>query len=115
MRNFKDFINNTVLEEPNVPKNTNKNLRAAFYFSPRNANHGCRIKVNCDYSNDFNKNIYFTVTVPEGIIIGRTGKIKQRDINYFKEFVEINKKVLLNFWDGKITEDEAYKGFKYEW
>lgn len=112
MKSFKEYL---ILEEPNIKKSTNDNLRMAFYFSVKNAAHGCRIKVNCDYSEEFDKHNYFVVTVPEGVIIGKTEKIKERDINYFKEFVKINKDTLIKYWKKEITEIEAKKKFIYEW
>lgn len=65
--------------------------------------HFARIKVSTNYGDKINlEDGFFTITVPEKKIIGTTGKIKNKDIELIKKFVDANTDIIIQLWNKDI-------------
>ena len=75
-------------------------LPMVVFISIRNAEHGCRLKVSQIYGTKVRFAQWFSMTVEdEPRIIGDSGDIKMKDIQQVKEFIRLNRRVILDFWD----------------
>ena len=102
-------IDDTALTQTNIdldtfamsnvpPKRTG--LPMVVYIGPKNANHGCKLKVSQFYGTKMRVGQWFSMTVEhEPRIIGDTGDIKMKDIKLVQDFIEINMRVILDFWE----------------
>ena len=80
-------------------------LSVVVYVSPAQGNHGPRIKFMNDYGSayDFDNAIPMTISdVPE-ISVSFKPKIKSKDIQLIKRWVILNKDILLDYWNHKVT------------
>ena len=83
----------------NVPPKVT-GLPMVVYISIRNAKHGCRLKVSQMYGTKMRFGQWFSMTVEdEPRIIGDTGDIEVKDIQQVREFIRLNRRVILDFWD----------------
>lgn len=94
--------------DPKFPAQTG--LPMTIYISQKQDYRPASIEVSQFYGKHHNLSDIFTITVPRTTddtprIIGDTGAIKLKDIAKAFEFVEINRKLLLNVWEH--GEDEA--------
>lgn len=81
-----------------IPKHTG--LPCIIWISTKMGNQEAHIKVQGDYSTKMNSNQLFRVTIanrPQ--VIGETRELSDSDIEYVKEFVKLNKRILLDFWN----------------
>lgn len=69
--------------------------------STGNEKHWCRIKVAKQYG-DKTTNDLFTIRVDNLKVVGNTGEIKERDVEMVKEFIELNREVLIDYWNDNI-------------
>lgn len=75
-------------------------LPMVVFISIKNAEHGCRLKVSQIYGTKVRFAQWFSMTVEdEPRITGDTGDIKTKDIQQVKEFIRLNRHVILDFWD----------------
>ncbi len=71
-----------------------------LYIGPENAKHGCRLKVSQFYGAKMRVGQWFFMTVEhKPHIIGDTGEIKLKDIKLVQDFIIINIRVILDFWE----------------
>lgn len=76
---------------------------------PRNLKHGRRIKIQNNYSNNFQENDLITMTISDNPEIGKTFKkirISNKDLKRIKEWVILNKDVLLEYTEGNMSTRE---------
>ena len=86
------------------PKRTG--LPMVVYIGPKNAKHGCRLKVSQFYGTKMRVGQWFFMTVEhEPHIIGDTGEIKLKDIKLVQDFIIINIRVILDFWEQSSLSD----------
>ena len=86
------------------PKRTG--LPMVVYIGPKNAKHGCRLKVSQFYGTKMRVGQWFFMTVEhEPHIIGDTGGIKLKDIKLVQDFIIINIRVILDFWEQSSLSD----------
>jgi len=88
-------------------------LRMVIYISPRNGSkHGPRIKVSQQYGEKTSSD-FFTVTIADNpVFSGKYGNIKGGDIDRVREFIQLNKDILLQLWYDKIDPFDAVSQFK---
>ena len=87
-----------------TPKRTG--LPMVVYIGPKNAKHGCRLKVSQFYGTKMRVGQWFFMTVEhEPHIIGDTGEIKLKDIKLVQDFIIINIRVILDFWEQSSLKD----------
>lgn len=105
---FKEILNEDefLFEMANLTKKNFKSLPANLYISTRgNAKHGPRIKIQNNYNPDVKKDSTFTMTIPDKEIIGNTGKLNNKDIKYFENFIDNNKELLIEYWNNGENMD----------
>lgn len=76
---------------------------------PRNMKHGKRIKVQNNYSTNFTPNDLISITISDKPELGKTFKkvkISNKDINIIKQWIILNKQVLEEYSEGKISTRE---------
>ena len=76
---------------------------------PRTLKHGKRIKFQNNYSEKFDETDLLTMTISEEPRLGKTFKkikVKNRDIEKLKQWVILNKDILLQFADGNIDSQD---------
>ena len=80
-------------------------LSVVVYVSPAQGNHGPRIKFMNDYGNayDFDNTIPMTISDDPEIPVSFKQKIKSKDLQLVKQWVILNKDILLDYWNHKIT------------
>ena len=77
-------------------------LPMAIYISPKNAGHGPLIKVLQQYGDRLNRDELFSVTIEDDPrVIGKPGKIRLSDLARIRTFIQLNKEVLLMYWEQK--------------
>jgi spore maturation protein CgeB len=86
------------------PKDTGLPMIIWLQSKTGNEKHGCRIKILTKYGDkvSFSQG-FFTITVPEGKIIGNTVEITTRDIKLVKKFIDKNIDIILQYWNGEIS------------
>jgi len=98
---------NNFYEMANYSSNDTGLLMNIFLSIGNSISHGPRIKVQNNYSNRVQPNNFFTIKISRiddnYITIGNIGEIKQKDINKIYDYIKINKKIILDFWDGNIN------------
>lgn len=101
-REYQVYDNIAINEMANISK-TSTGLPCKIYISDRlGANRGPRIKVNADYSDTWSGNS-FTITISDTpTVIGNTCKIKESDIEEIKDWILLNKDILLKYWKEEI-------------
>lgn len=113
---FKDFehfykiTDEELLEMANIsPKKTG--LKDMFiWVGPNPHTHGRRIKVS-NIPNKYSKDDCFTVTIPDFEIIGKPENwITNKHIEDIKKFITLNKDLIINYSDEKISTDEFIDG-----
>lgn len=76
---------------------------------PRALKHGKRIKFQNNYSEKFDETDLFTLTISDEPQLGKTFKkikVKNKDIEKLKQWVILNKNVLLQFANGDIDSQD---------
>jgi hypothetical protein len=82
-----------------------------IYVSPKHAPHGPQIKVNQRYEGRLVAGECFSVTIEdEPLILGETGDIRVSGLCKLRSFIQINKELLLDYWDS-IDEEEPMSAF----
>jgi hypothetical protein len=100
IKEYKQFLEDERLFEMANVVQEQTGLPFIIWISSKMSNHGARIKVQGDYSNKLRKDLLFTVTISdEPGVIGDTGELSEKDVNLSKEFVKLNKDVLLDYWN----------------
>jgi hypothetical protein len=101
-REYQVYDNIAINEMANISK-TSTRLPCKIYISDRlGVNHGPRIKVNADYSDKWSGNS-FTITISDTpTVIGNTYKVKESDIEEIKDWILLNKDILLKYWKEEI-------------
>lgn len=96
-REYRVYDNIAINEMANISK-TSTRLPCKIYISDRlGVNHGPRIKVNADYSDTWSGNS-FTITISDTpTAIGNTYKVKESDIEEIKDWILLNKDILLKY------------------
>lgn len=75
-------------------------LPMVTYISQKNAPHGPRIKVSKSYGDKVIPGNWFTMTIEQNPrVIGKVGQIRARDINLVTDFIELNQKLLIEYWE----------------
>lgn len=99
VKEFKEFRDD-MYEIANIIQD-DSGLPTIIYISPKNANHGPRIKVQKNYSDNIQNN-FFSVTISDNpSVIGKdTGDIKDKDIQLIKKWIIKNKQILLDYSNG---------------
>lgn len=117
--NAKEFIENMMNEKrffemamSILPKDTG--LPMNIWVSEQgHTKHWMRIKVQKDYSHRKNmEHNSFTITIPDKEIKGNTGIIKPSEINLVKNFIDINLKILIDYWNYEIDSKDFFKAMK---
>lgn len=94
--------NSAINEMANLGKKTTKQPFVIYVSDNRGVNHGPRIKVNADYGDRWS-GTSFTVTITDDpVVIGNTGKIRERDLDNIKDWVLMNRSALLAYWKQQI-------------
>lgn len=112
-KNLNEFVD--LSEMANLRKNST-DLPMVIYVSEKlnvRGKHGPRIKVSTIYGDKISKKNLFTVTIsdtPE--VIGNTGDIKPKDLKKVIDFVVLNKKALLDYWELKIDIGDVIRKLK---
>lgn len=101
-REYVVYDDTAINEMANISKTSTK-LPCKIYISDRlGVNHGPRIKVNADYSDKWSGKS-FTITIAnQPTVIGNTFKIRESDIEEIKDWVLLNKDILLQYWKEEI-------------
>lgn len=92
-------------------------LPVIIYVSDKgNSQHGPRIKVQNDYSSKVT-NDWFSVTIANDAKVPDSQshikiKVKAKDIDKVKQWVRLNRDLLLKYWNGTITTTTFIKEFK---
>lgn len=112
-REYNVYDDLAICEMANLIKKDTK-LPCIIYISDRRGiNHGPRIKVNKDYSDHWIGNS-FSITISDNpIIVGDPGKIKISDIEMIKDWILLNKTILLQYWKEEIGIVDFVKNMKY--
>ena len=76
-------------------------LPVVVYISPKNANHGPRIKVQKDYSTNISTDFFAISIEDKPKVIGNIGKIQATDIELVIKWILLNKELLLDYWNQK--------------
>ena len=77
-------------------------LPMAIYISSKNAGPGPRIEVSQQYGDRLNRDEIFSVTIEDDpLVIGKPGKIRLSDLARIRTFIQLNKEVLLKYWEQK--------------
>jgi hypothetical protein len=74
-------------------------------------NHGPRIKLQMDYSTKLNKFNLASVTISDNPRITQ-GSLSKSDLKIVKDFILLNKDVLLSHWNGENSSEELILGIK---
>ena len=90
------FMANLVRADTGLPIN--------IWVSPRLDKYKPRIYVQKDYKKELSTNIFSISISDNPKVHGNPGSIKDSDIEKVKEFVRINKQLLLDHWNG-VEED----------
>lgn len=111
-REYNVYDDSAISEMANLSKRTTK-LPCVIYVSEYfGVNHGPRIKVNIDYSDRWSGKS-FSITISDNpLVIGDTGKIKQSDIETIRDWIILNKNVLLQYWKNDIDVSEFTQKIK---
>lgn len=103
---FKEILNEEdLLEMANFSKAKHKQLPANMFISYKVSSHGPRIKIQNNYGNAIQSENMFIMTIPDKKIKGDVGELKTSDIDYFKRFIDKNKKALMDYWEHGINMD----------
>ena len=98
-----------------VPEDTNLAC-VVWVDGHRNMKHSKRIKFQNNTSNSLNGGELIPVTISEDPQIPNSVKsklnIKQKDLTKIKQWIILNKDVLLAYSDGKITTKQLYQQIK---
>lgn len=84
------------------------NLKVLVYISPKQGSHGPRIKFLNDYGNRMIPEKLVSMTIEdEPRIIDTKNKIviSQTDLDKLKQWVILNKQVLLDLWNHKFNDE----------
>lgn len=109
--NFKDYLyekdSELLLEMANILHERHSEMPCNIFISAKNdSKHGPRIKIQNNYSPKLQSNNMFSMSISDLKITGNTGELKERDIKYYRDFIERNKKVLMDYWNNvKQIED----------
>lgn len=111
---IKNILNEDQLWEMANIDQQDTGLAVMVYVSPKNANHGPRIKFMNSYSNGYDSKLVLPMTIDDKPIIpiSFNRKIKQRDINDIKNWIILNKDILLDYWYSKITTKQMINSIK---
>lgn len=98
-----------------TPKETN--LKCVIWVDgPRNMKHGKRIKFQNNTSNKLNGGELIPITISDNPDIPEKLKnkvqVKQKELNRIKQWILLNKEVLTDYADGKITTGDLYKSIR---
>ena len=75
-------------------------LPMVVYISQKNAAHGPRLKVSQYMGDEMRPGEWFSMTIEdEPKRIGERGKIRPRDIGLVVEFIELNRRLLEEYWE----------------
>lgn len=103
---FKEILNEEdLLEMTNFSKAKHKQLPANMFISYKVSSHCPRIKIQNNYGNAIQSENMFSMTIPDKKIKGDVGELKASDIDYFKRFIDKNKKALMDYWEHGINMD----------
>lgn len=98
-----------------VPEDTNL-VSVIWVDGPRNLKHGKRIKFQNNTSNCLNGGELIPITISDDPQIPNGVKsklnIKEKDLFKIKQWIILNKQVLLDYSDGKITTKQLYQQIK---
>ena len=83
---------------------TETGLSHFVYVSPKNSSHGCRVKVS-NIKGKYAPNDVFSVTVPNLTVVGNE-KVSQDELHDIKDWIVLNKDVILKYWHQKISTTE---------
>ena len=98
-----------------TPKETN--LKCVIWVDgARNMKHGKRIKFQNNTSSRLNGGELIPVTICDNPDVPEKLKskiqIKQKELNRIKQWILLNKQVLIDYADGKITTGDLYKSIQ---
>ena len=82
---------------------------------PRNLKHSKRIKFQNNYSDKFDETDLLTLTISDKPILGRTFKkvkVKEKDLELIKEWIILNKNILLEYTLGQMSTKELNEKLK---
>jgi hypothetical protein len=68
--------------------------------------HSARIKVQNNYSDRLMPGTFFSIKLHDKEIIGDHNQIKQKDINLVNKWIDLNYDILIDFWNGYLTDEE---------
>lgn len=98
-----------------TPEDTNLSV-VIWVDGPRNISHGKRIKFQNNKSNRLNGGEMVPVTISDNPQIPDSVNsklnIKQKELTRIKKWVILNKQVLIDYADGKITTSQLYRLIK---
>lgn len=113
MESFKEYFEEAMLfEMANFrPKSTGLKTTifiSSGYVAGKKLNHGPRIKVSRTYSEKMNPLDTFSVTISDNPEVIGANNLKSEDIEQIKEFIILNKEVLLAYWEGEYDTSDLY-------
>ena len=113
MKAFKEFIEESILfEMANFrPKSTGLKTTifvSSGYVAGKLLFHGPRIKVSKIYTDKMNHLNTFTMTISDEPEVIGTHYLDSKDIDQIKDFIRLNKNVLLAYWDGEYDTSDLY-------
>ena len=98
-----------------TPKETNL-VCVIWVDGPRNMKHGRRIKFQNNTANKLNGGELIPITISDSPDIPDKLKskvqVKQKEVNRIKQWILLNKQVLIDYADGKITTGDLYKSIQ---
>ncbi len=101
-----------MFEMANISSNKT-GLPVIVWVSEKRGNHGARIKVSNRYNNKFRIENTFSITISDNPeISGDIDEIKNKDIDLIKEWILLNKEMLLKYWNKEISTDILFDNLK---
>jgi len=100
---LREFLNNELMEMANVAtKRTG--LNQVIWISSKMGSHGPRIKVSNNNSKfDLSDNFSVSISDNPEVISGEV-KIKNSDLKKIKEWIKLNRNVLMKLWEGQYDD-----------
>lgn len=98
-----------------TPKETNL-VCVIWVDGPRNMKHARRIKFQNNTANKLNGGELIPITISDSPDIPDKLKnkvqVKQKEVNRIKQWILLNKQILIDYADGKITTGDLYKSIQ---
>ena len=117
MQGFKEYLDEAMLfEMANFrPKSTGLKTTifvSSGYVAGKKLFHGPRIKVSKIYTDKMNPLDTFSMTIEDNPEVVGTHYLDLKDIDQIKDFIRLNKDILLAYWDGEYDTCDLYNNLQ---